>query len=73
MPLKVNSNHHLRGRMAKVEVVVALRVSSKDRVILGRCEVNGGATLPPPNYTGSKKVGRHVILRGPVSDKLVEL
>lgn len=59
--------------MSKGEVVVALGVCSEDRIILSWCEINGSAALPPPNYTGSKKVGGDAILRSPVSDKLVEL
>jgi hypothetical protein len=59
--------------MVKGEVVVALGVSSEGRIILSRCDVNRSATLPPPNYTGSKEVGCHAVRFGLVSDKLVEL
>jgi len=59
--------------MEKGKVVVALRVSSEDRIILSRCEVNGSTTLPPPNYTGSKEIRWHIILRGLVNDKFIEL
>ena len=59
--------------MTEVEVIVAEGVGGEDRVILRRCEVNWSATLPPSNYTGSKKVSGYLMLRSMVSDKLIKL
>lgn len=59
--------------MGKVEVVVACGVKSECRIILSWSKINGSATLPSSNHTGTKKVGADPILRRLVGDEFIEL